>query len=426
MRFIILVLLSFNCVYIFSQVGIGTLNPSSSLHVVDDSNATEIKIENPNQSVLTLQAGSPVLRWSTTNGIKALAQWTNNELKFFSSPPQGFPIVLRYPTLSLSEERKVGINLGLIASPSETLEVNGRIKIGSSSDPATEGTLQYDPSSKSFKGFNGSSWLGFTSTLKDDDGDNYIELIEGTTDQMNFITNNSEWMTYNNQVGKLTVNENTDLLGNVYVNGVLSGAFGANFTTSVSGDKGIFESEIRTDLVEIDGYEVSSDNGGLIISRLGNELFRLTSSGKVFIQDLAGSGARFVKVLSSGELYSSSQSNTRKISPYEFTPTYLHLNEILLSMNINNLTELKLWQLPGAGTNSITIYRKSKDPFVPNENPVMQLIIPTNNTAIIQEYTTNTIITSGSNAIDTNNYFYFMDASNLVINQISLLQIKGN
>jgi hypothetical protein len=184
-------LLSFSFFCIFSieaQVGIGTINPASSLHVMDDSTATEIRIEHPSKSVLTLKAGSPVLQWSEGTNIRARAQWVNDQLKFFSSPPQGFPISFSYPTLNLSEDRKVGINLGLIGTPTEALDVNGRIRIGYSNDQATEGTIRYDPGTKSFQGYDGGDWLGFTNSIRDKDGDNFIELIEDVNDRIRLRT----------------------------------------------------------------------------------------------------------------------------------------------------------------------------------------------------------------------------------------------
>jgi hypothetical protein len=308
-----------------AQVGIGTNNPASTLHVTDDSYFTEVKIEHPSQSLLTLQAGSPVLRWSDGTHIKARAQWVDDQLKIFSSPPEGFPIALTYPTLNLSEDRKVGINLGLIGAPSEALEVNGRIKLGSSTEPATPGTLQYDATSQSFKGYDGNSWKNFTSTFKDIDGDTEIEIIENTYDHMNFTTNGQQWLNYNGQFQKIDINKATDVHGSLYVDGALQGAFGALFSGNVAGENGIFNSGVSTNVLDVDGFKISKSGSDLSIKDNNNqELFRIKSNGKIFIPDLAGNGASFVKVLNSGELFTSNHPQTVQISPYQFAPTTVH------------------------------------------------------------------------------------------------------
>ena len=423
----LVLLISVCCINVDAQVGIGTSAPASSLHVMDDSTATEIRIEHPSKSVLTLMAGSPVLQWSDGSNIKARAQWVNDQLQLYSSPPQGFPISFSYPTLNLSEDRKVGINLGLVATPTEALEVNGRIKVGSSTGFATAGTFQYDATTQSFKGYDGVDWRGFTSTFRDEDGDTEIEMVEGIYDHMNFITNGQQWLNYNGQFQKIDLNKATDIHGNLYLDGALQGAYGALFAGDVTGDKGVFPSSVKTDLMDIDGFKVSRNGSDLSIkNNSNNEIFRVTSTGKVFIPQLGGSGAKYIKVLNSGELYTSNHPQTVQISPYQFSPTTVHLNDIFLDMRISTFTDLKLWHIPNSVNNTITIYRMSKDPTQYLEEPIMQLVIPSNNTGVLQVYSTNTVITPGSDNINTNNYFYFMEATNTVIRHISQIEISGN
>ncbi len=543
----LITIVSFSIISLDAQVGIGTSDPATSLHVVDDSTATEIRIEHPSQSVLTLQAGSPVLRWSDGINIKARAQWVNNQLKLFSSPPEGFPISFSYPTLNLSEDRKVGINLGLLSSPTESLEVNGRVKLGFSSDPGTAGTLRYNPATQSFEGCDGNNWWGLTSTLKDTDGDSYIQLIENNRDEMRFTLNATESMVFNGfklDLGKngnliigaqstqhdLASNANNTIIGtlagydlqsgisNTFIgnysgfsmvggdfntlvgdgsgyknNGfrntilgyhagynntgndnvlighevgmdwtgdsrlmignqntntpLIDGYFGLqmltiNGTLDVAQDivglqDGIFTGQIEagsgringnmvTQSLDIDNYQFISANNMLTVKQLGGQdLLKITSGGELFLPALAGNGVQDLKVLNTGEVVTNHKTTERMISPYEFTPNFLHLNDILDEMQIDNITDLTLWHLPNANHSSLTLYRVKKDPYELFQEPIFYLSIPTNNTTVVQTYSTNVIITSGSEVLDTETYFYYLDSTNHTYTY-SAVKIEGN
>ena len=61
--------------------------------------------------------------------------------------------------LYMASFAQVGINE---ANPSQTLDVNGKIKLGDDGTAPTEGTIRYNGQKKDFEGWNGSAWLSLT------------------------------------------------------------------------------------------------------------------------------------------------------------------------------------------------------------------------------------------------------------------------
>lgn len=145
----------------------------------------------------------------------------------------------------------------------------------------------------------------------------------------------------------------------------------------------------------------------------------------MFIPELAGNGVQNLKVLNTGEIVTMNKTTERMISPYEFTPNFLHLNEILEEMQIDKITDLTLWHLPNSSHASLTIYRIQKDPYQLFQEPILKLVIPSNNTTIVQTYSTNVILTPGSEVIDTDTYFYHLDSTNHSYTY-SAVKIEGN
>ena len=179
-----------------AQVGVGTIDPATNLHVVDSAGQAEIKLSSTtNSSVLTLDAaGSPKIHMNNAGETKATLTWLSNQLKIYSSDPDtqyiaGNPVLFPMPTLNLSESRNVGIQMGLLGTPQEALHVNGRIKLGNSSAAATAGTMRYNDMSKQFEGYNGGDWKPFTGSLYDDDGDTFISFGEDVIDSIKFTAN---------------------------------------------------------------------------------------------------------------------------------------------------------------------------------------------------------------------------------------------
>jgi hypothetical protein len=154
--------LFFSTCILFAQVGIGTEDPQASLHIKEDKITSEIIVENENSANITLDAGSPAVNWKQNGEARARVSWSSGQLKFVSSPgvpPFGFT----YPTLNLSENKQVGINMGLIGSPSQTLDVNGKIKVADDEYAPEEGTIRWNDEKGDFEGYDGSKWLSLTS-----------------------------------------------------------------------------------------------------------------------------------------------------------------------------------------------------------------------------------------------------------------------
>jgi len=54
---------------------------------------------------------------------------------------------------------QVGINQ---SNPNQTLDVNGKIKIGTDTTSPTAGTLQFSTGNQDFEGYDGNGWISFT------------------------------------------------------------------------------------------------------------------------------------------------------------------------------------------------------------------------------------------------------------------------
>lgn len=163
--FLITSLISISLCQLYTQdqrIGINTIDPTATLDVFDNSSSTELKVRNTSLSRIIIDGASPSLDLHLSGIRKAFIGWSNNTMKMYSSPSVP-PFDFNYPTLSLTEERKVGINMGLTGNPIEALDVNGRIKVGNSTDSAVEaGTIRWNESTGDFEGYNGTEWLSLT------------------------------------------------------------------------------------------------------------------------------------------------------------------------------------------------------------------------------------------------------------------------
>tara|TARA_R110002049_G_scaffold95397_1_gene234256 strand:- start:2532 stop:3170 length:639 start_codon:yes stop_codon:yes gene_type:complete len=58
---------------------------------------------------------------------------------------------------------QVGINTD---TPSQALDINGKIEIGDDAATPTEGTIRYNSTTKGFEGYNGTNWVAFDNTIE--------------------------------------------------------------------------------------------------------------------------------------------------------------------------------------------------------------------------------------------------------------------
>ena len=68
--------------------------------------------------------------------------------------------VTTYLIFSFNISAQVGINTD---TPSQALDINGKIEIGDDGTTPTEGTIRYNSTTKEFEGYNGDTWLSLSS-----------------------------------------------------------------------------------------------------------------------------------------------------------------------------------------------------------------------------------------------------------------------
>lgn len=213
---LLLTFISFAAGKALAQVGIGTDAPSTDLEVTDTTGEAGLTLKSFDGAArLKIESGAPTLDFDTQLGHKGRINWQVDELRLYSSPPDtiyvlGNPLYLDVPTLFLSEDRFVGIRLGLLGGPTEALDVNGRIKLGYSDALPSEGTMRFDTTTNSFQGFNGSTWTDF-GQVRDQDADTRIELRENAIDSIVFTANNADPMSFDGDRLSLGDNGNISL-----------------------------------------------------------------------------------------------------------------------------------------------------------------------------------------------------------------------
>lgn len=132
------------------RVGIGTTSPSSGnkLHIYESSGANDVNV---------LVEASHTARHALINIKNASKEWKlglfGPSLDFLITTTAGWP----YGGLVLDPGTDNVVRMGVgTSSPVEKLEVNGAIKIGTTSN-SNAGTIKYE--NGHFYGYNGSSWV---------------------------------------------------------------------------------------------------------------------------------------------------------------------------------------------------------------------------------------------------------------------------
>ncbi len=181
---------------LYSQVGIGTTNPDTTLHIRDSVSSAQILLESDSAvAEVRIDGLTPRFEMYRQGARKFRGEWASNQFKMYSSPPDtitilGSQVLFYQPTLNMSENRRVGINMLSFGEPTEALDVNGRIRLGFSADTAMAGTMRWNDATSSFEGFDGNDWRSFTSTeMNDADGDTEITFAESVTDSIVFKAN---------------------------------------------------------------------------------------------------------------------------------------------------------------------------------------------------------------------------------------------
>ncbi|WP_235299552.1 hypothetical protein [Portibacter marinus] len=190
---LILIIIS---VSIFAQTNPVEVKVSDKLLINNEGDTSQLVIKSATQSsVIDLQgANISTIRFLQDNVSKGEVRLSGNNFDLYSMPPVTFP-QLRTPTIRMTSDRQVGINKGLL-SPSEALDVNGRLKIGYTEGGASPGVLRYNPDEKKFESYNGANWKSFGSLSLDNDGDSGIRIVESGVDSIVFKVNGNEDMRF--------------------------------------------------------------------------------------------------------------------------------------------------------------------------------------------------------------------------------------
>lgn len=175
--------------------------------------------------------------------------------------------------ISFVVNAQVGINE---SSPSQKLDVNGKIEISNDNDPATEGAIRYDNSTKDFEGYNGSSWNSFTMSQG--------ILPAGAEAYVGRVTINTDGTWSDFTMRKMSTNSNTFvtvptdkyfIVTSASFTGPLSGASqNKNYSIRVAGS---FDSNIEVIQIRgrtVDGLQSAFTNGfaPLIILEQGEKV----------------------------------------------------------------------------------------------------------------------------------------------------------
>ncbi|GLR15679.1 autotransporter outer membrane beta-barrel domain-containing protein [Portibacter lacus] len=85
-----------------------------------------------------------------------------------------------HPSLTIDDLGRTGINMGS-KDPSQTLHVNGKIKVGNDTNNDEKGVIKWDGSK--FMGYDGEGWKSFQN-INDADNDTKVFLTEGAIDSV--------------------------------------------------------------------------------------------------------------------------------------------------------------------------------------------------------------------------------------------------
>lgn len=140
------------------NVGIEIDTPSAILHVYDtltldptlklQSDAgVDIEMHTPGQNTKSI-------KFYDGGELKSSIGRFGSELRFYTN----YTPIIPFAALKVTNTNTVGVNFSPFGTPDQTLDVNGKIKIGDDLRTPTEGTLRYNSSSKVLQVYDGNSW----------------------------------------------------------------------------------------------------------------------------------------------------------------------------------------------------------------------------------------------------------------------------
>lgn len=226
----------------FAQnIGIGTDTPSTQLEVQGITRTDTLEIKNSTNKINSSINGHLQLQSNQHIVLDAGIEGSPNNSVFLSSND------INYVKFDGSTQR---LGMGTF-TPLEKIDISGAIKLGTAENE-NAGTIQWTGSD--FTGFDGSTWKSLTqgTRLIDADGDSSLELIEGSTDDLELTLNNLVAMTANtNDSGtffdfysdpSLGVNERVDF--NFRLNDITTGRMSVSKSASsfftIQGDERVY------------------------------------------------------------------------------------------------------------------------------------------------------------------------------------------
>lgn len=133
------------------NIGIGTTNPISKLHIETSAGSAGVTVVSPNGNPRLLLANS-----ATALNVKQFY------MELDSTNNVGIIGAIQQTVATLPVVFKGKVNVGSTISPTEQLEVAGAIKIGTTTTatPAA-GTIRFNTTTNKFEGYDGTAWVEF-------------------------------------------------------------------------------------------------------------------------------------------------------------------------------------------------------------------------------------------------------------------------
>ena len=140
------------------NVGIGVAIPKAQLHIVDTSYLEPALNVEATGSVLmqmnSITGGSQQINFLDKGKLLASVGRSGSHLNIRNSYAPGANTAIK-----ISTANTVGINYSSTASPSQILDVNGKLRVGDDSRIPGGGTIRYNSATTKLQFYNGSSWI---------------------------------------------------------------------------------------------------------------------------------------------------------------------------------------------------------------------------------------------------------------------------
>ena len=162
----LILLLSYSAL---AQVGISATNTAPNTSAMLDVSSTTKGLLIPRMTTLQKNAipnkAEGLMVYDTDS--KLFSYWIvgTGTLGYWMDFPQVVTTPPNYWTLSgydISNNNAGNVGIGT-SSPTQKIDIAGKIKIGNDNQTGTEGTIRYNSSNKYFEGFDGTNWVAFNA-----------------------------------------------------------------------------------------------------------------------------------------------------------------------------------------------------------------------------------------------------------------------